>query len=102
MYESGLSNSTRGLLYRSIDQIYFPILRGVGRNHRQAQLGKPHRASFRRGQPIGVIARIGVDQQQPLAWCVLDRRSMPNELTVPRGLNKLHESILLTSIRLSG
>ena len=85
-----------------IDQTYFPIRRGVGCDRRQAQLGKPNRAALRSGQPIGIIARIGIDQQQPLAWCVLDRCRMPNDLTVPNRLNKLHELILLTSIRLSG
>src|SRR5262249_62266240 len=80
------------IMNRFIDQTDFPIGRRIGRNGWQAQLRKPYCASFRRSQSIGVIAWIRIDQQQPLARCVLDHWRLPNELTVPRRLNKLHES----------
>ena len=50
------------ILNRFIHQTDFPILRRVGGNHRQAQLGEPYRTPLRSSQPIGVIARVGIDQ----------------------------------------
>ena len=47
---------------RFIDQIDFPRLRRVGGDRRQSSAWETNRAPFRRGEVIGIVARIGIDQ----------------------------------------
>src|SRR4030095_12320076 len=76
------------VLYRFIDQIDIPVLRGIGRDGGQAQFREPNGPSFRRREVILIIARVRIDQQQSLA------RPGPQRLSLSHRLDQCHRSFL--------